>query len=225
MSKKNQDNHLESRPLPVPPDIPRDNGDLYSNRYSYFKNEIQKWKTNLKPSNNSYMFLDDCLLPTQDTNTNTNINKRSILNEISFDSNKKTNRNRNINNSIKKEPIPHINNIIPMPNTDRHYFTEKENIKSSSHNINKPIVTHNSNKQLKQIDIPKNLNIKEEQLPFFQDLQNVLTLFSELKSRIEKVSEEKGHIEEKNRLLTEENNMLKEEIKAKENNEYILNQK
>lgn len=63
-----------------------------------------------------------------------------------------------------------------------------------------------------QIVIPKNLNIKEEQLPFFEDLQNVLTLFSELKSRIEKVSIEKCALEKTTEALSSNYESLQREF-------------
>ena len=47
----NRDNSFENRPLPTPPETdmgPGKDNAMFGDRYSYFKSEIQKWRSDLK---------------------------------------------------------------------------------------------------------------------------------------------------------------------------------
>lgn len=111
------------------------------------------------------------------------------------------------------------NNEIALPNilreidSNRESHREKNFLGNLDSNL-KPTKANAgpANGARPQIVIPKNLNIKEEQLPFFSDLQNVLTLFSELKSRIEKISTEKSTLVKINETLSSNYESLQKEF-------------
>lgn len=51
-------------------------------------------------------------------------------------------------------------------------------------------------KSSKKLEIPSNLNLKESQVDFLRDVQNVLILFSDLKSKVERLNKVKHNLKE-----------------------------
>ena len=89
----------------------------------------------------------------------------------------------------------------------------------NNNNIINSMKAEKKSQNNKKLIIPNNLNIKEEQLAFFTDIQNVQTLFSELKSIIEKANIKNETLAEKNESLITENTKLKQELAKFENME------
>jgi hypothetical protein len=184
----NRDNSFENRPLPTPPrGCPEKDSAMFGDRYSYFKNEIQKWRSDLKPN------------PMSNNASNPNgqngpgpINARKFV----------------MGNNENASP-----NVLREIDSNRESHREKNFLGNLDSNL-KPTNANAgpTNGARAQIVIPKNLNIKEEQLPFFSDLQNVLTLFSELKSRIEKISTEKSALVKTTEALSSNYESLQREF-------------
>ena len=262
MSQRKQDSPFENRPLPRPPMGPQEPkeepGLLFNDRYSYFKDEINKWKSSLKHGNNIFHEDPNNIVPSfaqQDDDQNrphSNVPYKNILEEIESGSKKK--EHTNLNNNVQHQNQAQRQNQSPshkefqksynskQSHTDKHCerhndsksknynsMTNKENIKPFNEIQNKNVQKPNKNlpqeTKPKKINIPKNLNIKEEQLGFFSDLTNVLTLFSELKGRIEKLTEDKVELATKNDLLQKNCEHLEKELKTQESNSSILSQK
>jgi len=70
--------------------------------------------------------------------------------------------------------------------------------------------------------IPSNLKMKDEHLPYFCDLQNVLILFSEMKSRVDTLAKEKVKIQEANEILKNTNKKVQSDLENSENGKRIL---
>lgn len=263
MSQKITEGSFDNRPLPKPPsdnEQPKEEpGLLFNDRYSYFKGEIQKWKSSIKHGNNIFTEDLNTAIPSfvqQEEEYNqlqsNNVPYKNILEDIDSSRTKKdqinplsgqSNSNQTIRqnqNSINKDfqkaynsKQSHVDKHCERHSDShsKHYnsASNKENIKPFNEILNKNLQKINQGKNQQQdakkkISIPKNLNIKEEQLSFFSDLQNVLTQFSELKSRIEKLSDEKVELAAKNDLLQKNCEHIEKELKGQESSHSMLSQ-
>lgn len=81
---------------------------------------------------------------------------------------------------------------------------------------------YNEPKSFENVVIPANLKMKDEHLPYFCDLQNVLILFSEMKSRIEILAKEKSQTQQKNEILQTTTSKLQQDLKNFESEKSIL---
>jgi hypothetical protein len=81
---------------------------------------------------------------------------------------------------------------------------------------------YNEPKSFENVVIPANLKMKDEHLPYFCDLQNVLILFSEMKSRIEILAKEKAQTQQKNEILQTTTSKLQQDLKNFESEKSIL---
>ena len=137
MSKLNPDQSCENRPLPTPPEGLGDDN-LFSDRYSYFKTEIQKWKSGLNSGQAKNFLGDDSLA-----------------------------------GNLSEVPQIKSHSLIPSPQVHSNILKEIESNRSrdkENNNFSNLPQTNNPTKpNMKKLVIPKNLNIKEDQLPFFSD--------------------------------------------------------
>lgn len=85
---------------------------------------------------------------------------------------------------------------------------------SLSEKVPNNVLTSPQSKKRK-LEMPANLNIKEKDLEYLKDLQNVLTLFSGLKGNIEKLNRDKHHLKEEFKKSVQINRKQKEELMAK----------
>ena len=123
---------------------------------------------------------------------------------------------RDKENVIKNNSVLYYNNTNTNTNSSMHYHEKKIEVETKK--------SYNSQASNKKLIIPKNLNIKDEQQPFFSDQQNVQTQFSELKTRIEKSNEEKVVLAQKNEQLAYTLDKIQDEIKNKESGNILINQ-
>lgn len=103
---------------------------------------------------------------------------------------------------------------------------EKNIFKESSVNSYEPRNRSKEDKtKPKKLEIPPNLNLKENQIDFLRDVQNVLILFSDLKSKIEKLNKDKVGLKEEIKKQSNIAKKCKEDLNEKTaNHTQVLNQ-
>jgi len=126
--------------------------------------------------------------------------------------------NSNFNSEKQKKSEKIVLNQTPVQN--KNYSTppiSKENDSSV-----KFVKKNTQETSFENVVIPSNLKMKDEHLPYFCDLQNVLILFSEMKSRVDTLAKEKVKIQEANEILKNTNKKVQSDLENSENGKRIL---
>jgi len=285
LSEGKLDNSTESRPLPVPPREGYNSNELYTNRYDFFKGEIEKWKHkqaphspknkhkgkseavdqslswNLENENsmnrgngliqNNLVEKAEKLSTPSHRNENKGVvklelglsdkksqgkKKTKIIEEIA--SNGESEDERPLSSKPSRQPLQELRtnsmemsgNIFKDHHDEDYSPSHQHKMVSSEHTKEKdretthkkvtmspvPEATSTTkDKKSKKLEIPANLNLNESQIEFLKDVQNVLILFSDLKSKVEKLNKDKTGLKEELKKAVGQNKKLKEDLATK----------